>query len=121
MGKKLGNLSTAMAQPSTKEISLAQIYQRLGIIPEAIAIFCEKWDVSEFALFGSVVGDNFRAEGEQPIDMGVLFTYGKNARKYLMPQVRMQYELADLFDREVDLVSKTALSDDPNYNTCQGG
>jgi predicted nucleotidyltransferase len=35
--------------------------------------------------------------------------------------VRMQYELADLFDREVDLVSKTALSDDPNYNTCQGG
>jgi len=44
-----------------------------------------------------------------------LFTYGKNARKNLMLQVRMQYELADLFDRGVDLVSKTALLNDSNY------
>ncbi len=104
-----------MAQPSTKEVSLAQIYQRLGITPEAIAIFCEKWSVSELALFGSVLGADFRAEGENPSDVDVLFTYGKNARKNLMLQVRMQNELADLFDRAVDLVSKTALLNDYNY------
>jgi uncharacterized protein len=63
-----------MVQPSTREISLTQIYQRLGIIPEVIAIFCEKWDVSEFALFGSALGDDFRAEGEQPSYINVLFT-----------------------------------------------
>lgn len=104
-----------MAQPSTKEVSLAQIYQRLGITPEAIAIFCEKWSVSELALFGSVLGADFRADGENPSDVDVLFTYGKNARKNLMLQVRMQNELADLLHREVDLISKTALLADSNY------
>lgn len=104
-----------MVQPSTKEISLTQIYQRLGITPEAIAIFCEKWSVSELALFGSVLGDDFRAEGENPSDIDVLFTYGKNAHKNLLLQVQMQYELEDLLHREVDLVSKTALLNDHNY------
>lgn len=70
-----------MAQPSTNAISLAQIYQRLGTAPEAIAVFCEKWSVSELALFGSVLGDDCRAEGENSSDVDVLFTYGKNARK----------------------------------------
>ena len=33
---------------------------------EQIAEFCRKWNVSEFALFGSVVRDDFRRTGCSP-------------------------------------------------------
>ena len=94
---------------------MEQLYQRLGIAAEKIVEFCDKWGVVELAVFGSVLRADFRAGGEQPSDVDVLFTYGKNARKNLMLQVRMQYELVDLLHQEVDLVSKTALLNDPNY------
>lgn len=44
-----------------------------------------------------------------------LLTYGATARKNLILQVRMQYELEDIFNRSVDLVSKTAIEQDANY------
>ena len=101
------------------ELSLAQIYQRLGVAPEKIVTFCEKWDVVELALFGSILRADFRCDGENLSDIDVLFTYGKNAHKNLLLQVQMQYELEDLLHRAVDLISKTALLDDPNYIRCQ--
>ena len=68
---------------------------------------------------GSVLRADFRYDGDNPSDIDVLFTYGKNAHKNLLLQVQMQYELEDLLNREVDLVSKTALLNDPNYIRCQ--
>ena len=68
---------------------------------------------------GSVLRADFRYDGDNPSDIDVLFTYGKNAHKNLLTQIRMQYELEDLLNREVDLVSKTALLNDPNYIRCQ--
>jgi uncharacterized protein len=84
-------------------------------LPDQISDFCRKWNLAEFALFGSVLREDFRAEAERPSDVDVLFTYGKNARKNLILQVRMKFELEDLFQRAVDLVSKTAILTDPNY------
>jgi predicted nucleotidyltransferase len=105
-----GNINVA-----TSELSLAQIYQRLDVAPEKIVTFCEKWDLVELALFGSVLRADFQCDGENPSDIDVLFTYSKNAHKNLLLQVQMQYELEDLLHREVDLVSKTALLNDHNY------
>jgi uncharacterized protein len=45
----------------------------------------------------------------------VLFTYGINARRNLLLQARMKFELEDLFHRPVDLVSKTAILAGSNY------
>jgi predicted nucleotidyltransferase len=95
--------------------NLDNIYQRLNVTPEKIVAFCEKWQVDELALFGSILRDDFRGDGEDKSDVDILFKYNKNARKNLILQIRMKYELQDLFEREVDLVSKTALLDDPNY------
>ncbi|MDJ1181897.1 nucleotidyltransferase family protein [Roseofilum casamattae] len=97
------------------ELSLAQIYQRLNATPEDIIAFCQKWQLVEFALFGSILRDNFRESGAEPSDVDVLFTYGETARQNLLLLVRMQYELEELFHRPVDLVCKTALLDDPNF------
>lgn len=94
---------------------IPQVYQRLNMTPEQIAIFCQKWQIIEFALFGSILRDDFRVAGEKPSDIDILFTYSQDAPKNLIVQIRMKYELEDLCHRSVDFVSKTALSNDPNY------
>jgi uncharacterized protein len=91
------------------------LYDRLNVLPDQIADFCGKWDLAEFALFGSVLREDFQTNPEKPSDVDVLFTYGKNARKNLILQAHMKFELEDLFQRVVDLVSKTAILNDPNY------
>jgi uncharacterized protein len=94
---------------------MQQIYQRLDVKPDRIPDFCQKWHLAEFALFGSVLREDFRTGTEKPSDVDVLFTYGKNARKNLILQAEMKFELEDLFHRAVDLVSKTAILNDSNY------
>jgi predicted nucleotidyltransferase len=96
-------------------LSLEEIYQRLNTEPTQIVNFCEKWQIVELAVFGSILRDDFQVVGENKSDVDILFTYGITARKNLILQVRMQYELEDIFDRSVDLVSKTAIEQDANY------
>ncbi len=90
------------------------LYARLNVRPDRIADFCQKWHLAEFALFGSVLREDFRADTDKPSDVDVLFTYGKSARKNLILQAQMKFELEDLFHRAVDLVSKTAVLTDAN-------
>ena len=47
----------------------------ITIPQEEIGRFCRKWRISEMALFGSVLSDNFRAES----DIDVLVTFEKDA------------------------------------------
>lgn len=96
-------------------IPMQQIYERLNITPQQLKDFCQQWQLSEIALFGSVLRKDFRSNGEDSSDVDVLFTYGTKARRNLLLQSRMKFELEDLFQRPVDLVSKTAILADPNY------
>ena len=95
-------------------MSMQKLYQRLNVIPDQVSNFCRKWNLTEFALFGSVLREDFRIDGAQLSDVDVLFTDGENAQRNLILQVRMKFELEDLFQRSVDMVSKTALLTDPN-------
>ncbi len=75
-------------------------------IPEGeIADFCNRWKVTEFALFGSALREDFHSDS----DVDVLVTFEKNAPWSLLDIVRMQEELKNIFGREVDLVEKDAL------------
>lgn len=98
-----------------QSISQELLYDRLNATPKQIASFCEKWQIRELALFGSILRDDFRLEGDPPSDVDVLFTYGQDARRNLILQVQMTYELEALFHRKVDLVSQTALLSSTNY------
>jgi uncharacterized protein len=93
---------------------MQKIYERLNITPQQLAEFCRKWHITELAVFGSILRDDFRQENEAPSDVDLLFTDGENARKNLILQVRMKFELEELLHRKVDMVSKTALLTDPN-------
>ncbi len=78
---------------------------------EAIAAFCRKWRVTELALFGSVLREDFGPES----DVDVLVRFAADARWDLWHIIDMREELARLFGREVDLVDKDTVeaSDNP--------
>ncbi|HKI06619.1 MAG TPA: nucleotidyltransferase family protein [Thermoanaerobaculia bacterium] len=77
----------------------------LAFDPDRIADFCLRWRVTEFALFGSVLRDDFRPES----DVDVLVTFEPGAPWTLWDLSRMRIELEQIFGREVDLVEKKAL------------
>jgi hypothetical protein len=72
---------------------------------EKIATFCRKWDIQELALFGSVLREDFSPQS----DVDVLVAFTPEARRSLFDLVEMKNELAELFGREVDLVSQRGL------------
>jgi uncharacterized protein len=73
--------------------------------------FCQRWNVNELALFGSVLRDDFRPDS----DVDVLITFAPDAKRGLMTLAKMKYELEDLLGREVDLVSKSAVETSHNW------
>jgi len=74
-------------------------------IPAAIADFCRKWQVTEFALFGSVLRHDFGPDS----DVDVLVSFAPDVRYSLFDLVDMQDELRVLFGRDVDLVTRRAV------------
>ena len=78
---------------------------------QGIGEFCEKWRIIEFALFGSVLRDDFRPDS----DVDVLVTFAPEARHSLFDMVRMQDELKALLGHEVDLVSRRGIECSRNY------
>jgi hypothetical protein len=69
---------------------------------ERIEEFCRRWKVSELALFGSVLRDDFRPDS----DVDVLVTFERGARPSLDDWLDMEDELTAMFGRRVDLVEK---------------
>ena len=72
---------------------------------EQLADFCRRWQVTEFALFGSVLRYDFRPDS----DIDVLLTFASGAGVTLFDLVAMQDELRGILGREVHLVSKRAI------------
>jgi uncharacterized protein len=66
---------------------------------------CNRWKITELALFGSVLSDDFRADS----DVDVLVTFDPVANWSLFDLVELQAELKTLFGREVDLVEREGL------------
>ena len=67
--------------------------------------FCEKWQIRELALFGSVLRDDFG----QNSDIDVLVTFMDDAPWSLADFVEMKQELEDATGREVDLVERDGM------------
>lgn len=85
--------------------------KNIEIPTDKIADFCQRWKIKEFALFGSVVREDFRPDS----DIDVLVTFAPNAQWTLFDHVDMQDELEAIFGRKVDLVSKRGIERSRNY------
>ena len=76
-----------------------------------IAALCNRWQVLELALFGSVLRDDFGQES----DVDVLVSFDPQARHTLLDVVQMQEELSATLGRKADLVERAAVEQSPNY------
>jgi predicted nucleotidyltransferase len=81
-------------------------------LPEpAIQAFCDRWQITELALFGSILRDDFRPDS----DIDILVTFAPESDWSLLDHATMQQELASLLKRAVDLVSKRAIERSHNW------
>jgi uncharacterized protein with HEPN domain/predicted nucleotidyltransferase len=78
---------------------------------QQIQSFCQRWQVQQLALFGSVLREDFRPDS----DLDVLVTFSPQARPTLITLVAMTEELEDLVHRPVDLVDKASIENSPNW------
>jgi uncharacterized protein len=80
-------------------------------IPEKqIREFCIKWNVKELSLFGSALSDNFNKDS----DIDLLISFNEDSRYTLFDFVHMENELEQLFECDVDLVSRRGLEHSRN-------
>ncbi|MEI6290509.1 MAG: nucleotidyltransferase domain-containing protein [Chloroflexota bacterium] len=70
-----------------------------------IAFFCQRWNISELSLFGSVLRDDFTPQS----DVDVLVSFSPAAEISLFDLAQMQIELQGLFKHPVDIIEKEAL------------
>ena len=69
---------------------------------EAIADFCKRHSVTEFAIFGSAARGELRPES----DIDIMLTFTPGARWDHYDLVGMQDELKAVFGRDVDIVER---------------
>lgn len=79
---------------------------KVAIDLEKLADFCRRWGISELALFGSVLRDDFDPARS---DVDVLVDFEPGAGLDFFDLLTMAEELETIFGRRVDLVTKRSL------------
>jgi uncharacterized protein len=88
-----------------------EIYQRLSISPQQLEEFCQRRHVTELALFGSILRNDFHPSS----DIDILITFQPDIKTSLLDLVDMQYELEEITHRKVDLLTKKSVTNSPNW------
>ncbi|MDE0177796.1 MAG: nucleotidyltransferase domain-containing protein [Gammaproteobacteria bacterium] len=83
----------------------------ISIPRDRLAAFCTRWRITEVALFGSVLRDDFDPES----DIDVLVSFDAGARHTLWDLAEMERELSSTLGRKADLVARDAVERSPNY------
>lgn len=91
--------------------NLAEIEQRLQISLADITEFCQRWKITELALFGSVLREDFNPDS----DIDFLVTFSPDANIGLFEIYALEEELKSMVGRDVDVVSKPAIERSHNW------
>ena len=87
------------------------VVRNLTISDGALAGFCRRWKITELALFGSVLRDDFRPES----DVDVLVTYAPDADWSLLDHVGMEEEFAALVGRPAHIATRPSVEQSRNW------
>ncbi len=90
-------------------ISQSEI-QDIEQFQEEIEVFCDRWQIEEFYLFGSVLRDDFHANSD--IDVMVKFN---SYSRWGFEIVDIKQELEKLFGRNIDLITKASIENSSNW------
>jgi len=77
----------------------------IDIPKREIKSFCLKWKISEFALFGSILREDFNKKS----DVDILVTFQPDVPWSLFDWIDMIDELKQVFGRDIDLIEKSGL------------
>jgi uncharacterized protein len=86
-------------------------------MPE-IERFCQKWNLTEFALFGSVLRADFRPDSS---DIDVMVKFHPKAYvtfqgfDYIKALEQMEEELEAFLGRKIDLITRDSIEQSANY------
>jgi predicted nucleotidyltransferase len=75
---------------------------QIDIPKDRIVRFCERWQIRELAIFGSMLREDFRPDS----DVDVLVVFEDPTPWDLFDLMDAEEELARIFGRKVDLVEK---------------
>jgi predicted nucleotidyltransferase len=103
MGAILATMPATVAQPLPA--------MAISLPLDQVRQFCERWQVDEFALFGSVLRADFRPDS----DVDVMVAFSPAARHSLYELSDMREELAAMFGRPVDLVTRQGVTSMVNW------
>ncbi|MBF0380326.1 MAG: nucleotidyltransferase domain-containing protein [Magnetococcales bacterium] len=81
----------------------------------SIKSFCERWQITEMSLFGSVLREDFSSKS----DIDVLVSFSNSSCWGLFDMVTMGDELKEIFGRKVDLVSRRGIESSRNVHRRQ--
>ena len=84
---------------------------KIRVSPHDITDFCERWQVTELALFGSALRDDFGPDS----DVDVLVSFDEDAVRTLFDLSHMEEELESMFGRQVDLISRRGIEASRNH------
>lgn len=80
-------------------------------LTDTIVEFCQRWQIEEFYLFGSVLRDDFRPDS----DIDVMLKFSPNVLRGLLAFVEMKEELEAIFGRKVDVLTKKSIEQSENW------
>ncbi len=84
---------------------------RIDIPQKELEDFCGRWKITELALFGSVLREDFGPGS----DVDILVTFAPDAHITLFDMVEMHEELRQIFGRDVDLITRRAIESSKNH------
>jgi uncharacterized protein len=92
--------------------------QNIDLPMPEIERFCQKWNLTEFALFGSVLCADFRSDSSD-IDVMVKFHPEVHVAfqgfGYLKALEQMEEELEALLGKKIDLITRSSIEQSANY------
>ncbi|NMF85327.1 nucleotidyltransferase domain-containing protein [Nodosilinea sp. P-1105] len=83
---------------------------------EKIVEFCHRWKITELALFGSALREDFCPESS---DIDVLVSFAQEAHWTLFDLVDMEADIQQIFQRKVDLASRRGIERSQNHHRRQ--
>ena len=77
-----------------------------------IAQFCQKWNLTELSLFGSVLRDDFKPDSS---DVDVMIQYRPESVPSFYDLDLMEEDLKAIFGRDVDVITRPSIENSANY------
>lgn len=87
------------------------LQQRLGLSPEQVAAFCDKWGIARLELFGSVLREDF----DDASDVDVLVTFRPGVRWKFRDDLAMEEEFTSLVGRPAELIERRLIESSANW------